>query len=93
MNDNENGNGFSKIIYGLININPCPPTLTLVSTADDYASGTVLKQANASTGVITATNKITGNANVTYEGKSIILEPGFKVDSGTVFKTEFGGCN
>ncbi|TAH16591.1 MAG: hypothetical protein EAZ14_00450 [Runella slithyformis] len=73
---------------------PCGTIVILQSTADDYSTGTILKQANASTGVITATNKITGNANVTYKsGKSIILEPGFKVDSGTVFKTEFGGCN
>lgn len=73
---------------------PCPTNLLLVSTADDYVTGTTTKQANATTGNIMATNKITGSANVTYQaGKSITLNPGFSVNSGTVFKTQFGGCN
>jgi hypothetical protein len=73
---------------------PCPTSLTLASTADDYSSGILIREANASTGVIIATNKITSTANVTYRaGKSIQLEPGFKADNGVVFKTEFGGCN
>jgi hypothetical protein len=68
--------------------------MTLVSPGDDISSGILIKEANASTGVIIATNKITGTANVTYKaGKSITLEAGFKADAGTVFKTEFGGCN
>jgi large repetitive protein len=94
MNDNENGNGFSKIIYGLININPCVSALFLNNFTDDISGGTITKQANATIGTITATNKITGTANVIYRaGKSISLDAGFKADNGTVFKTEFGGCN
>ncbi|TAF30474.1 MAG: right-handed parallel beta-helix repeat-containing protein [Cytophagales bacterium] len=73
---------------------PCVTLLPLASPADDYSSGTVIKQANASTGKIIATNKITNTANVTYQaGKSIVLDPGFKVDAGTVFKVQLGGCN
>ena len=75
-------------------VNPCLSIRNLVSTTDDYSSGTTVKEANSTTGTITATNKITGTANVIYRaGKSIILEAGFKADNGTVFKTEFGGCN
>jgi hypothetical protein len=86
-------NGFSGFfIKGFVN--PCVTALTITSTTDDISSGTITKEANATTGTITATNKITGTANVTYRaGKSITLDAGFKADNGTVFKTEFGGCN
>ena len=75
----------------------CPPTLTLSSTnnpTDDTATGTTTKKASANTGgLITATNKITGTANVTYEAKNIQLNPGFRADGGTVFLAQVGGCN
>ena len=70
----------------------CPTSLPLTSPTDDASSGTILKQASAATGNIAATNKITGIANVTYEAKSIQLNPGFKADNGTVFKAQVGGC-
>ncbi|GGD79624.1 hypothetical protein GCM10011514_49500 [Emticicia aquatilis] len=72
---------------------PCLSQVSLVSTADDYSTGSQLKQANANNGSIQASNKITGNAIVTYQAKSIQLSPGFKADAGTVFKAEIGGCN
>jgi hypothetical protein len=72
---------------------PCQSIVNLISTTDDYASGTQVKQAASSNGKINATNKITGNAKTTYQAKSIELKPGFKADSGTVFKAEVGGCN
>ena len=76
---------------------PCVGLLTLSSTnnpTDDVSSGVILKEANALIGIITASNKITGTAIVTFKaGKSITLGPGFKADNGVVFKTEFGGCN
>lgn len=72
--------------------NPCPSLLTLVSTVDDYSSGTMTKQAAASNGKIEATNLITGSANITYEANSIELKPGFRADNGTVFKAQIGGC-
>ncbi len=75
---------------------PCPPSLSLSSTntpTDDISTGTIIKQANATTGTITATNKITGtDTKATYEAKSITLNPGFKADNGTVFKVQVGGC-
>ena len=72
---------------------PCPSSLSLASTIDDISVGTITKQANSTTGKITATNKITGTANVTYQAKSIELNEGFKANNGTVFKAEVGGCN
>jgi hypothetical protein len=84
----------SNFTFSLTCPSPCATTLTLISTTDDISSGTTTKEANATTGTITATNKISGTANVTYRaGKSITLDAGFKADNGTVFKTEFGGCN
>lgn len=63
------------------------------STANDYSSGIVLKEVNNTNGTLTATNKITGNANVTYKaGGNIQLNPGFKAEPGTVFLVEMGGC-
>lgn len=78
-------------------VNPCQLTRTLSSTAtptDDVSTGMfTIQAANAAGGKITATNKITGTANVTYQAKSIELNAGFKADIGTVFKAEIGGCN
>jgi Ig-like domain CHU_C associated len=76
-------------------INNCNTALSLQSTADDLSTGTHLKKTNET---ITATNIISGNANVTYRSnKSITLLPqtnaGFKADNGTVFVAEIGGCN
>ncbi len=76
--------------------NPCPTSLVLSSTnvpTDDVNSGIVDKNANATNGSISATNKITGTANVTYQARSIELKDGFKAENGTVFKAQVGGCN
>ncbi len=72
---------------------PCSSTLTLVSTADNYSTGTHIKQANNTTGKITGTNKITGSARVTYEAASVELKPGFSAANGTTFIAKPGGCN
>jgi hypothetical protein len=72
---------------------PCANALTFISTADDITNGTILKEANATTGLITASNKVTGTANATFRAKAIILGVGFKADNGVVFKAEVGGCN
>ena len=75
----------------------CPTSVMLSSTntpTDDISASTIIKQANAATGTISATNKITGTGTrATYQAKSIILNAGFKADNGTVFKAEVGGCN
>jgi hypothetical protein len=72
---------------------PCPTLLTLASPADDYATGTVLKQAKSTGGKVVATNQITGTANVTYQAASVELNPGFQAANGTVFLAQTGGCN
>jgi hypothetical protein len=83
---------------------PCPPSLVLQSPPAttpaegvDYDASNaippVIRKAAATTGSITATNKITGTANVTYEAKTVQLNPGFRADNGTVFKAQVGGCN
>lgn len=62
-------------------------------TTDDYAVEVLIKEANAQTGIVVATNKITVTARVTYlAGKSLTLNPGFFADKGTVFTTHKGGC-
>ncbi len=72
---------------------PCATALTLVSTADDYSSGVLIREANGQSGLVVATNKITGSAQVTYlAGKSVTLNPGFLADKGTVFTAQKGGC-
>ncbi len=71
----------------------CPSQLALVSTADDYSSGTQLKTASIINGTITATNKITGTAQVTYQANAVELKAGFYAAGGTVFLAQIGGCN
>ncbi|MCR9064603.1 MAG: M12 family metallo-peptidase [Cytophagales bacterium] len=78
---------------------PCPGTLTLVSTANDVASGTqTFQSSNAvAPGLIAATNDITGG-NVTFDaGKKVEMNPGFSVNgnpgNSAVFLAKIGGCN
>ena len=84
----------------LVTISTCPSVLTLVSTTDDVATGNITKEASATASNpslnanIMASNKITGaGTKVTYQAKSVLLKPGFKADTGTIFKAEIGGCN
>jgi ELWxxDGT repeat protein len=93
-----NVSGSNPISLFSVSPPPCETTLTLQSTTNDYANtssepnGILIKQASASNGSITATNKITGTAKVTYQAKSVSLNNGFRADNGTVFKAEIGGC-
>lgn len=73
----------------MIDLSSVPNNITLTSPADNYSTGSITKQAN---GKINASNKITGNANVTYEAQTIELSPGFTTEEGTVFRTQIGGC-
>lgn len=81
---------------GSANSNPAtllvsPGTLTLVSPADDINTNVGIKQAGQT---VTATNKLTASAVVTYRaGDSISLNPGFLADTGVVFMTQLAGCN
>jgi hypothetical protein len=98
LSDSAPGSACANVTYGEVEDydvrigNACPSVLVLASPADNYSSGTVLRQVSASNGVLTASNKITGAAKVTYEGKSIELKPGFIAETGTVFRSEVGGC-
>lgn len=77
----------------LVNIiNSCASSLVLNNPTDNFSVGTNIKQASATSGSISATNFITGGTN-TYQAKTIMLNAGFKVDLGAVFKAEIGGCN
>ncbi|OYU66993.1 MAG: hypothetical protein CFE22_06820 [Cytophagaceae bacterium BCCC1] len=79
----------------IVVISDCGTAVVLQSTVNDFNGGTHLKKTNE---MITASNVISGNSNVTYRSnKSILLTPqtnaGFKVENGSVFKAEIGGCN
>jgi hypothetical protein len=81
-------------IYGQSVNLPCSNSLILINPTDNYMSVSLTKEVNSISGTISATNIISGSANITYKaGKSILLDVGFRADTGTVFKTEFGGCN
>lgn len=78
--------------------NPCQTVMTLVAPYDNKTSGTSVY---GKTETISATNQVSGTANVTYKAsKSIVLLPtnptdgsaGFKADSGTVFHAYITGC-
>lgn len=65
-----------------------PITDTIITT--NISSGT---QEYFATGTITATNQIISPANVSYKaGKAIVLNAGFSVESGSVFRAEINGC-
>lgn len=77
---------------------PCPQTLTLVNPTDNVATGTTTFRAANS---ITASNIISGSANVTMKaGKKIELKPStngngttFEATNGTVFVASIEGCD
>ncbi|MFT7421329.1 MAG: hypothetical protein ACI9QN_002258, partial [Arcticibacterium sp.] len=86
---------------GLVTVNadPCAASLTLVSGDNNVTSGTQIYQTSniVGSGLITATNEITGG-NTTYDaGKKVELNPGFSVistpENPAVFKAQIGGCN
>lgn len=89
-----NGCSSSSRTSAIVTVSTCFSSLPLNSPVDDISTGTVIKQASAMNGTITAQNAITGVGTiVTYQAKSIFLNSGFKADTGTIFKAEIGGCN
>jgi hypothetical protein len=77
---------------------PCQTVMMLIAPYDNKTSGT---SSYANTQTISATNQISGNANVSYNASNYIeLNPinpsdgsgGFKVDRGAVFQTYIQGC-
>lgn len=78
---------------------PCQTVMMLVAPYDNKTSGTTTFD---KTETISATNQVSGTANVTYKAsKSIELKPvnptdgtgGFKVEAGAVFHAYITGCN
>ncbi len=110
------GGGFGKINSNTKNINigrvrfpanyfapctilNCGSAIALSSTVDDYSTGQYQHKTNS---VISATNKVTGTAQVNLKSSSsVLLLPnandgkGFMANpsAGGVFKAEIGGCN
>lgn len=74
-------------------ITNCTSNLVLSNPLDNINQGVVIRQASAINGKIQASNHITGTTKVTYQAKSIELNPSFRAENGTVFKAEIGGCN
>ncbi|MGR3811274.1 WD40/YVTN/BNR-like repeat-containing protein [Jiulongibacter sp. NS-SX5] len=77
--------------------NGCSNTLVLINPSNNISSGTETFRAEET---ITASNIVSGNANVTMTaGKSILLKPSdnsggstFEASSGTVFHAYISGC-
>jgi hypothetical protein len=88
-----NDYGCSTSSSMVVTVNSNAADILLASPADDYTAGTILKTASSTNGKISATNKITGTSNVSYQAKSIELKEGFRADSGTIFSAVVGGCN
>jgi uncharacterized delta-60 repeat protein len=67
-------------------------TPNLVNSADNYPNAALPNPVIGKT--ITATNLVNPSSNITYRSSSsITLNPGFKAESGAVFKTEIVGCS
>jgi hypothetical protein len=90
---------FPSSYFAPCTISNCGTSVALSSTVDDYSTGQYLQKTNAG---ISATNKITGNAQVNLQSNSSILllpesndTKGFvaKPASGGYFKAEIRGCN
>jgi len=66
-------------------------TAATKNLTSNFNAGTITEQASMQ---ISAANKITSPANVTYNaGKAIILNPGFESRAGSVFKAQIQSCN
>lgn len=71
----------------------CATAYNLVSPADDFFGANIDLSYRAST-TITAQNAILPDAKILYQaGQSVTLQPGFQVQSGTVFRVQIAGCN
>jgi large repetitive protein len=72
-------------------VNVCPVALNYISPINDFTINQVLPTSK----IIVASNKITGiDTHVNYKStESISLFPGFKAETGTIFKAEIAGCN
>ncbi|MFD2522350.1 3-coathanger stack domain-containing protein [Emticicia soli] len=80
-------------ISGSANVTLCQSAISLINPKDNYTTGTILHETNSSHGEITANNRISNNARVTYSsGRSVLLNPGFYASNTGVFTAEIKGC-
>lgn len=71
-----------------ITVGPCPPNQSITLT---HTFGQIKKYETS--GVITATNQIQNGSKITYDAqKAIILNAGFQVENGSLFKAYIDGC-
>lgn len=84
----------SNVTTVTVKVNPnCTTSYNFASPDDDFTGSETSLSLRATT-VITAQNSILNNAKVVYQaGQSITLEPGFKTETGTVFRAQIAGCN
>jgi hypothetical protein len=69
----------------------CPATpLVLVSPGQNIPTANATQKTAAN---ITASNLLTAGTVLYQAGTNILLNPGFSVSSGVVFKAQMGGCN
>lgn len=64
--------------------------ITLINPTHNVSSGLVEHKTSQK---VFATNFLTGGNTLMKAGKSVELNPGFKAESGVIFKAEIGGCN
>jgi hypothetical protein len=72
---------------------PCPATLSLVSSNNDFGTGT--QQLRVSS-FVQAANKVTNSSQVTYDATQyVFLQPGFEANVSILgrFEARTGGCN
>ncbi len=73
----------------LVNVSACPPTIIMLSPTHNLITGT---NPYETSGVFSATNKLTGG-NTKYDSASgILLNPGFEVSGGATFSAIIDGC-
>jgi hypothetical protein len=78
-------------IFTVIETEPCLSTRNFSLITDDFSSEALHQKTSQH---ITANNKITNSAQITYDAKSyIILFPSFEAKDGAVFQAVIGGCD
>ncbi|MFD2520495.1 NPCBM/NEW2 domain-containing protein [Emticicia soli] len=84
----------SNVSTVTVKVNPnCTTSYNFVSPENDFTGSETNLSLRATT-VISAQNSILNNAKVVYQaGQAIMLEPGFKTETGTVFMARIAGCN
>lgn len=76
-----------ETIFNVNTTSPCPKNYNIVNEINNAT------QKLEAVDFIASSNKIQLNSNITYDsGKHIILNPGFSVTNGSIFKAQIDGC-